>query len=159
MDAGRYCRCHYLVANEAELMRKAGGQPWTHDRRISWDVRCAARIMMHPLWRVGMSFRDMKNAKQKDRRSRVGRIRADSLRQRYGIDDEKYQQMLIAQNGCCALCGGTDKDRWGRFHVDHDHTTMRLRGLLCPKCNLGLGTYESLRAKIPVLEAYIASGV
>lgn len=136
--------------------RKAGWQKWTPDRRIAWDVRCVANMVRHPLWHVGMSYRDLKNAKQRDLRKRTGRIRADSIRQRYGIDENKYARMLASQGGRCALCGGTDKDRWGKFHVDHDHVTMKLRGLLCLRCNLVLGQYESFKSNIPAMEAYIA---
>lgn len=48
-----------------------------------------------------------------------------------GVDDATYTAMLEAQGGICAVrgCNRTPKTR--RFHVDHDHTTGKVRGLLC----------------------------
>lgn len=44
--------------------------------------------------------------------------------------------MLDAQDGHCALCLSTPKTR--RLHVDRDHKTGRVRGLLCMRCNRAL---------------------
>lgn len=50
-----------------------------------------------------------------------------------GVDDARYRAMLEAQGGGCAICGS--KPRTRRLHVDHDHKTGRVRGLLCFPCN------------------------
>lgn len=57
----------------------------------------------------------------------------------YGITEEQYDQMLIEQAGVCKLCGGPPIGRGLRLHVDHDHATGKVRGLLCSKCNTALG--------------------
>jgi hypothetical protein len=51
--------------------------------------------------------------------------------------------MLKEQGGVCKICG-TDKpwSRSGKFTIDHDHATGRVRGLLCHNCNLGLGKFK-----------------
>lgn len=59
--------------------------------------------------------------------------RKRSLRQRYGITVEDYDRMLEEQGGHCALCPAVPGVR--RLHVDHDHVTGRVRGLLCLPCN------------------------
>lgn len=48
----------------------------------------------------------------------------------------EYERLLAAQDGHCALCPATGKTR--RLHVDHDHKTGQVRGLLCYKCNNAL---------------------
>ncbi len=65
-----------------------------------------------------------------------------SLKRRYGITSEDYEQMLISQNYECKICGA-DKCHTGRnFSVDHCHITNKVRGLLCAHCNVGLGNFK-----------------
>ena len=56
-----------------------------------------------------------------------------------GVTDEDYARMLDAQGGGCAICGNPPRSR--RLHVDHDHRTGKVRGLLCFRCNRGLPNY------------------
>lgn len=56
-----------------------------------------------------------------------------AYRSRTGITEAEYDERLAAQNGGCAICGATPKKR--RLHVDHDHKTGHVRGLLCHRCN------------------------
>jgi Recombination endonuclease VII len=53
-----------------------------------------------------------------------------------GVSDDEYARMLAAQNGGCAICGSPPKTR--RLHVDHDHGSGKVRGLLCHRCNRAL---------------------
>ena len=83
---------------------------------------------------------------------------ANKLLRRYGMTIEQYDIMLRAQEGRCAICR-TDKPKGhgGKtFHVDHDHTTGRVRGLLCSPCNSGLGHLgddpDRIRAALAYLE-------
>ena len=54
-----------------------------------------------------------------------------------GVED--YKRILSEQGGRCAVCGTDKPGGHGSFHVDHDHETSAVRGLLCGKCNMGLG--------------------
>jgi hypothetical protein len=56
-----------------------------------------------------------------------------------GVTDDEYARLLAAQGGHCALCPNVPKTR--RLHVDHDHATGRVRGLLCYRCNRALPSY------------------
>lgn len=62
----------------------------------------------------------------------------------YGLTEAEYQRLADAQGGLCAICGGPPKLRKGvaRLHVDHDHNTGRVRGLLCYDCNWALGKFS-----------------
>jgi hypothetical protein len=81
----------------------------------------------------------------------------------YGITAEEYDALRDAQAGRCAACGvegGPPLVNAGAatrvLQVDHDHTTGRVRGLLCRLCNIALGHVgedpDRLRALADYLE-------
>lgn len=79
-------------------------------------------------------------------------------RKRLGLTAEDYKMLLESQHGRCAICGqvmGSEKKKGP--HVDHDHDTGMIRGLLCPLCNILLGAAKDdiavLRAAITYLES------
>lgn len=58
---------------------------------------------------------------------------------RYGVDVAKFNELLSIQDNSCAIC----KTVFTKTpHIDHCHTTGKVRGLLCSPCNTGLGIYE-----------------
>ena len=74
-----------------------------------------------------------------------------------GFTQEDYDNKLIEQGGKCAICG-TDNPGKMDWNADHCHETGQKRGLLCPKCNKGLGHFkddiEVMKAAIEYLEYY-----
>ena len=90
---------------------------------------------------------------------------------RQSMTPEDYDAVLQAQGGACAICGTTTPGR-NHFAIDHDHSCCPprsgkgwsrccgkcIRGLLCDRCNLGLGFFadspESLRAAADYLERH-----
>ena len=73
------------------------------------------------------------------RKNSVRKRRQYVIKSRYGLSEDDYQKMLVNQDNRCACCGGVFIKT---PHIDHCHTTGRVRGLLCAKCNTGLGVYE-----------------
>jgi len=73
------------------------------------------------------------------------------IKRKYGITDTEYYQLTESQHNVCAICNGND-DRGARLAVDHCHTTNKVRGLLCRKCNVALGY---LNDDIALLESAI----
>lgn len=73
----------------------------------------------------------------------------------YGLTPEGFQRLLSAQGNSCAICGYPLEG--SPIHIDHDHETNVVRGLLCQQCNQGLGMFgddpERLRAAALYLEA------
>ena len=71
-------------------------------------------------------------------RERVRNSHFKNIERLYGITPEQYAILLEAQDGKCAICREVDPVR-NRLSVDHDHKTGRVRGLLCMRCNGGIG--------------------
>ena len=76
------------------------------------------------------------------------------LKRRYGITDIKYAEMLAGQKGICAICKGVNRSG-RRLHVDHDHGTKVVRGLLCGLCNTMLGHARDSSAILSKAARYI----
>lgn len=78
------------------------------------------------------------------------------LRRRYDMTVEQVEALIAKQGRACAICTTAFTSKL-RPCVDHCHTTGAVRGLLCKKCNWGLGSYddnpERLRTAAEYLEA------
>ena len=72
--------------------------------------------------------------------------RKSRLRDVFGTTQEAIDALYQSQNGRCAICGKTEAEALvickKRLHIDHCHVTGRIRGLLCMKCNGGLGMFS-----------------
>ena len=75
------------------------------------------------------------------------RQRSYKLMANFGMTVEQYDDLLIAQGNVCAICTKPETSRSGagvikRLAVDHNHSTGKVRGLLCENCNRGLGLFK-----------------
>lgn len=68
-------------------------------------------------------------------------IRAQNKKRNPGWDIDRYNEYLELQNNTCAICG-TDTPGLSDWSADHCHTTNQPRGLLCVRCNAGLGYFK-----------------
>lgn len=64
------------------------------------------------------------------------------LRDEHGITEEEFQNMLTAQGGVCYICKTDTPKGRTKFHIDHNHETGEIRGILCHNCNIGLGHFK-----------------
>ncbi len=64
---------------------------------------------------------------------------ASRLKQ-YGISGEEHKAMIEAAGGACEICNFKPSDAL-RLNIDHDHKTGKVRGMLCGKCNAGIGLF------------------
>ncbi|WP_306205106.1 endonuclease VII domain-containing protein [Actinoplanes sp. RD1] len=79
-----------------------------------------------------------------------GGTREYHLRHRYGIGQAEFDALLAEQGGVCAICGAADPE-----HVDHDHRTGYVRGILCFNCNGGLGQFRDNPAYLAQAITYL----
>ncbi|MGZ6826061.1 MAG: endonuclease VII domain-containing protein [Mycobacteriales bacterium] len=78
------------------------------------------------------------NARGKDTVKRLyGTSRDYHLRRRYGLQDGEWDEIMLDQGDVCAICRESPA-----VHVDHDHDTGEVRGILCFNCNGGLGQFR-----------------
>ena len=77
------------------------------------------------------------------------------LRRHYGLSVSDYDQMLTSQNHCCGCCGRHKSEFKRGLHVDHNHITGQIRGLLCTRCNPGIGYFEDSIEKLELAITYL----
>lgn len=84
------------------------------------------------------------------------RSRSRNLKSLYGLSLNDVDSILKEQGGGCAICGATEPGGSGKqWHVDHDHDTMVIRGILCAKCNRGLGHFNDDTERMRVAIKYV----
>ena len=83
------------------------------------------------------------------------KIRDYWLKHKYGISHSIFLRLLEEQNNKCAICDNTEHSSYN-WHVDHCHTTGKVRGILCGPCNQAIGLFkenkETLQKAISYLE-------
>lgn len=87
-------------------------------------------------------------------------VRDYRLRSKYGITLEQYNEMLARQSGGCAICSTLPSiihagETVSSLSVDHDHTTGRVRGLLCHPCNMAIGLFKDNVDRLRSAAAYL----
>lgn len=116
METHRTCKC-CGETKEITQFKKAGGG------RHRTCLTCFAKHRRENK-RQNLSWRDV------------------HLRRRYNITEQEYNEMVEEQSNLCAICGQPEKNGYkGRTDlcVDHNHSTGKVRGLLCNHCNRGIG--------------------
>ena len=113
---------HHTLRRTDEL------RPWGADN-FFWKERLA-------------SSEDAKQYARAYRKKNPLAAKSANLKKNYGINIERYMEMLDEQNGVCAICNGQQDGRYKFFSVDHCHKTQNIRGLLCSDCNRGLGCFK-----------------
>lgn len=102
------------------------------------------------LWREKNRDKHNKTARLSHKRNRhkhVEKLRYKRFEKLYGITKENYYEMYQKQNGACLIC--SVKPTTERlFHIDHNHKTGGIRGLLCSRCNGHLGWFEKYEREI-----------
>lgn len=136
-----------------------GLHPWCRECRVESGRQ--VRLRKPEKYKLQAREYSMKNRKRiYERQARwktLNKAKLDAYNRRrhldeaYGITQHDYETLRDIQGGVCAICGSDKK-----LHVDHDHRSGVVRGLLCFNCNTGLGKFEDnerlLRAAIGYME-------
>jgi hypothetical protein len=123
-------------------------------RRVWYSKNREREIARVKAWQQANPERHGATQKRvRDRRRPVARDQY--LRRTFGLGSAEYDELLRAQGGRCRICRRQPRVD-SSLHVDHDHETGEVRGLLCFRCNGGLGQFaedaERLRLAADYLE-------
>lgn len=103
-----------------------------------WQCRSCGRDFL-PL-SLSHKFCDREDCTRGSKSEQERRYR---YKRKWGLSIEEFEAMIKKQDGKCAICStnvpGGAHNVW---HIDHDHETDEIRGLLCSKCNIGLGHFQ-----------------
>jgi hypothetical protein len=73
-------------------------------------------------------------------------------RKKLGVSKEEFLRLLGEQGSLCAICGAWIDES---AHVDHDHESGTVRGLLCRACNVGLGQFGDDPKRLVLAAEYL----
>ena len=97
---------------------------------------------------------------QRQYRARPERKRAMRdlyYRRTFGISADEFDALLAGQGGGCAICGKRP-ERDASLHLDHDHETGVVRGILCLSCNQGIGKFRDDAGLLERAARYLRGG-
>lgn len=98
---------------------------------------------------------DCKMCRREYGRQRQKRLKHELTARRYGTSTRCYLEILEIQGGRCAICLAAPVEGARSMPIDHDHVTGRLRGILCPRCNGGLGMFQDSPALLRKAADYL----
>ena len=137
-------------AKHAEYMRKwyirhpgvnyGNVKQWRKENPEKWAAQSSA-------WSKKHRAENLEKYHAKDRRT--------TLRCKYGVTVEWFDEKLAAQGGGCGICGSTKTPKGKSFPVDHSHATGKTRGILCQHCNLLLYKLEEVPGWIEKAMLYL----
>lgn len=83
--------------------------------------------------------------------------RSKRLKWSYGIDIHQFEAMVAEQSNRCAICDKhASETLHGKLSIDHCHKTGRIRGLLCPGCNAGIGHFGDDPSRLAKASKYLS---
>ena len=144
MNAQVCVKCNLEKPIEDFYLRKrklADGTTKQYPRR-DCKVCCNDRTMV---WHSDKANAlSVKERQREWRNNNRDKCESSRLKYRFGITLDQYYQLLLSQDNACAICKTKENSssRGHKFHVDHCHTTSKVRGLLCNNCNVSLGGFK-----------------
>ncbi|WP_338146796.1 endonuclease VII domain-containing protein [Streptomyces boncukensis] len=128
-----YCReCWSAYHQQRQLARGRNVRPRVKTPEGHKYCRCCEQTKPHSEWHRNASASDGLATLCKACKALKGR--AGHLKRQYGMTETDRQALVDSQFGICPICLRPDP-----VHVDHDHQTGRVRGVLCFTCNAAIG--------------------
>lgn len=154
------------TCTKCESSRELSDFPQDRTKRDGLHSICrACHSAQKKLWRSNPENRESGRLRSKSWREAnpeksARSVRSSTIKAKYGIDQDRFEEMLAAQGGQCAICGATSpRLSWGKhLHIDHCHETGKVRGLLCQPCNTSLGRFGDNPDLLRKAAEYVENG-
>lgn len=130
----------------------------TRDGRANYCRSCAQEYQRSYQAERREQYREYSRKRQLDpkKRARDRQNKRGMWLRLYGLTHDEHDALLARQNNACAICGEPGEN-WAErgLHVDHDHESGLVRGLLCGRCNLGLGYFKDSPDRLAAAVEYL----
>jgi hypothetical protein len=133
---GRQTYCRQCQADRYRMRRETAGKlvrPPSIPEGFKFCRSCQT-IKSHSEWSRNASASDGLQTRCKDCARERGR--RDHLKRSYGLTESEAADLFASQGGLCAICQSVPA-----IHIDHNHKTGAIRGMLCFRCNAALGQF------------------
>lgn len=129
---------------------------WPKKDRIQLDEKNAARRSKYA---QNAEHRDkMKSQASEWAKANPDKVKHARLMSAFGMSLDQFNAMMESQGNSCAICGYSDMSNPKVFpHVDHCHSTGKVRGILCSNCNMALGKFKDDTSRLYSAISYLAS--
>ena len=146
-----FIQCHLRRMWVGEIKMPRGQYIRIPYQRQKKELPCPTCGILQFVWRkdtqcpVCKEKQRIVNWKKSEKSRNYIKKRNGTLQRSFGISLEGYNKLFTQQNGVCAICGKPETVCCAKINelkplsVDHDHQTHFVRGLLCSRCNQGLG--------------------
>lgn len=135
-----------MPEDRKEYLKEYRKRPEAKERKRLWDKSERGRAWSSEYRR---KRREAILADPDKKRKLQEKERRRHLRNTFGITPEHFDLILKSQRGVCAICQSTTPGKGiANWHVDHDHETGRIRGILCGPCNTALGLIGDSESRV-----------
>lgn len=147
-------KCGFLKPLNDFHLRKSSKDGYQATCKLCQKIALADRRKADPI--KHSNYQKKWRNKNPERAKEINR--KTKLKTTYGISPEQFNNMLADQDGCCKICKSPHPHGKGTWHIDHCHSTGKLRGLLCHYCNTGLGAFRDNLFLLKSAMEYLENG-
>ena len=127
----------------------------TRESRKTWSVSNTHKTKEYYKEYYRVNSAKKKASNKEWARANPNKTRGYHLRRQYGITSDAVENIRIDQSNCCKICRETFSVKPKSMHIDHDHKTGKIRGLLCSSCNRGLGFFRDSADRLRTAAEYL----
>lgn len=144
------------MSEEAKEKSRARAKTW-------YQANKERKSAQNKAWRLANKGRDAQSSREW-RAANPEKVKRMNLRRAFGITVEEAVEIWEKQGCSCAVCStpvrspaecGAYSDRGTASYVDHNHATGEVRGILCNRCNTGIGLLKDSVANLQAATAYL----